>query len=247
HFVRTIPGTGLIVAHGRDEAIKRVLARGCWTPVEPFASEQGWNCSPQSADGCFEVAWQSKALGKVSWELLGEHNQHNALAALAAARHVGVPPAQAIAALAEFKNVKRRMEVRAVIKGITLYDDFAHHPTAITTTLAGLRRRVGEARIIAVLEPRSNTMRMGVHQHTLAPALGLADSVVLYLPKNLGWDLSTVAVALGSKAQVFDSTQALANYLANSTCAGDHIIIMSNGSFDGLHEQLISALQIQQS
>ncbi|MCL5801173.1 MAG: UDP-N-acetylmuramate:L-alanyl-gamma-D-glutamyl-meso-diaminopimelate ligase, partial [Gammaproteobacteria bacterium] len=242
HFVRTIPGTGLIVANGRDEAIKRVLARGCWTPVEPFASDQGWSCGPQNADGGFEIAWQGKALGKVTWKLLGEHNQHNALAAIAAARHVGVPPAQAIATLGEFKNVKRRMEVRAVVRGITLYDDFAHHPTAIATTLEGLRRRVGEARIIAVLEPRSNTMRMGVHQHTLAPALGLADSVVLYQPKNLGWDLGSVAAALGSKAQVFDSAPAIANYLASSARAGDHVVIMSNGGFNGLHEKLMSAL-----
>ena len=242
HFVRTIPGTGLIVANGRDKAIKRVLARGCWTPVEPFATEQGWSCGPQAADGSFEITRQGKALGKVTWELLGEHNQHNALAAIAAARHVGVPPAQAITALGEFKNVKRRMEVRAVVKGITLYDDFAHHPTAIATTLEGLRRRVGEARIIAVLEPRSNTMRMGVHRHTLAPALGLADSVVLYQPKNLGWDLGSVAAALGSKAQVFDSTPAIANYLANSARAGDHVVIMSNGGFNGLHEKLMSAL-----
>ncbi len=242
HFVRTIPGTGLIVANGRDEAIKRVLARGCWTPVEPFAGEQGWNCGPPATDGGFEVAWQGKILGKVTWELLGEHNQHNALAAIAAARHVGVPPAQAIAALGEFKNVKRRMEVRAVVKGITIYDDFAHHPTAITTTLEGRRRRVGAARIIAVLEPRSNTMRMGVHRDTLAPALRLADSVIFYQPKNLGWDLGAVAAALGSKAQVFDSTSAIADYLANSASAGDHVVIMSNGGFDGLHEKLIAAL-----
>ncbi len=242
HFVRTIPSTGLIVANGRDEAIKQVLARGCWTPVEPFASEQGWSCGPQTADGGFEIAWQGKALGKVTWKLLGEHNQHNALAAIAAARHVGVPPAQAIAALGEFKNVKRRMEVRAVVRGITLYDDFAHHPTAIATTLEGLRRRVGEARIIAVLEPRSNTMRMGVHRHTLAPALSLADSVIFYQPKNLSWDLSTVTATLGSRAQVFDSTHAIANYLANSARAGDHVVIMSNGGFDGLHEKLMGAL-----
>lgn len=242
YFVRTIPGTGLIVANSRDEAIKQVLARGCWTPGEPFATEQGWNCGPQATDGGFEVAWQGKALGKVTWELLGEHNQHNALAAIAAARHVGVPPVQAIAALGEFKNVKRRMEVRAVVKGVTIYDDFAHHPTAITTTLEGLRRRVGAARIIAVLEPRSNTMRMGVHRDTLAPALSLADSVVLYQPKNLGWDLSTVAATLSSKAQIFDSTPAIANYLASSSRVGDHIVIMSNGGFDGLHEKLMSAL-----
>ncbi len=242
HFLRTIPATGLIVANDRDETIKRVLARGGWTPVEPFASEQGWSCGPQDAEGSFEIAWQGSPLGKVSWQLLGVHNQHNALAAIAAARHVGVPPAQAIAALEKFQSVKRRMEVRAVVQGITLYDDFAHHPTAITTTLEGLRHRVGAARIVAVLEPRSNTMRMGVHRDTLAPALGLADNVVLYQPKNLGWDLTTVTAALGAKVRVFDSTSAITKHLVNFAHAGDHVVIMSNGGFDGLHEKLLNAL-----
>ncbi|MEW6353594.1 MAG: UDP-N-acetylmuramate:L-alanyl-gamma-D-glutamyl-meso-diaminopimelate ligase [Pseudomonadota bacterium] len=248
HLIRTIPGTGLIVANGREESIKRVLARGCWTPVETFGVEQDWQA--RGADEAIEVFYRGQPQGVLQWDLLGEHNRHNALAAIAAARHVGVPPAQAIAALREFRNVKRRMEVRAVVRGVTVYDDFAHHPTAIATTLNGLRAKLAgtpNARVIAALEPRSNTMRMGVHRHTLAPALNLADAVMLYAPPNLGWNVADVAAELGAKSQVFTATRELAATLAKQARAGDHVVIMSNGSFDGLHEQLISALQTHQA
>ena len=241
HFVRTIPGQGLIVANAREAAIKRVLARGCWTPIEWFDNQDGWQGT--ASDQGINILFQGKTQGTLCWELLGEHNLHNALAAIAAARHTGVPATHAIAALGEFKNVKRRMEIRAVIKGITVYDDFAHHPTAITTTLEGLRKKLhGQGRIVAVLEPRSNTMRMGVHKQTLAPALALADMVLLYQPPNLGWKLAGIAEELGTKARVFDSTLAITQHLATELRAGDHVVIMSNGSFDGLHEQLIATL-----
>ncbi|MEO5703296.1 MAG: UDP-N-acetylmuramate:L-alanyl-gamma-D-glutamyl-meso-diaminopimelate ligase [Gammaproteobacteria bacterium] len=246
HFVRTVPGKGLIVANANEKSIERVLARGCWTPVEKFPDPEGWNFAHCATDEGIEIAIQGNIQGVLKWELLGEHNLHNALAAIAAARHIGVSPTHAINALQEFRNVKRRMEIRAIINGITIYDDFAHHPTAITTTLQGLRTKLGRAlsqRIIAVLEPRSNTMRMGVHRHTLAPALAAADSVILYEPPNLGGELADIATEIGEQAKVFSSTTDIVQYLAKEARAGDHVLIMSNGGFDGLPEQLITALR----
>jgi UDP-N-acetylmuramate: L-alanyl-gamma-D-glutamyl-meso-diaminopimelate ligase len=241
YFVRTIPEQGLIVANAHNAPIKHMLARGCWTSLEWFNSPEGWQAI--ASDGGIEIHFQGTFQGVLHWELLGEHNLHNALAAIAAARHAGVPVAHAIAGLSGFKNVKRRMEVRAVVNGVTIYDDFAHHPTAITTTLDGLRKKLnGQGRVVAVLEPRSNTMRMGVHAKTLAPALALGDMVVLYQPGNLGWELGAIATEIGPKARVFNSTSMITEYLASTLRTGDHVVIMSNGSFDGLHEQLISAL-----
>src|SRR5665811_122311 len=175
HLVRTVPGNGLIVSNGREAALDRVLQRGCWTPVERFGTDDGWQI-----DAGNRVTLNGKPQGTLNWDLLGEHNRQNALAALAAARHAGVPIAQGLAALSEFKNVKRRMEVRGVANGITVYDDFAHHPTAIDTTVAGLRRKVGNARILAVLEPRSNTMKLGVMKDALPGSLKDADLVFCY-------------------------------------------------------------------
>ncbi len=246
YLVRTVSGAGLIVANAEEKSIERVLARGCWTPVEKFPSHDGWGFAQHVPGSDAEITFQGKSAGILKWDLLGEHNQHNALAAIAAARHVGIAPGTALTALQEFRNVKRRMEIRAVIDGITIYDDFAHHPTAIATTLQGLRTKLGTAssqRIIAVLEPRSNTMRMGIHRQTLAPALAGADSVILYEPPSLGWTLSDIAAEIVPKARVYDSTAAIAQYLAKETRAGDHVLIMSNGGFDGLHEQLITTLQ----
>lgn len=245
HLVRTIPASGLIVANGREESIQRVLARGCWTAVEWFASDQGWSAAPDAAgEGC-EIFFQDQTQGRLVWDLPGEHNRHNALAAIAAAHYAGVPSPQAIAALHTFRNVQRRLEVRARVNDVTIYDDFAHHPTAISTTLDGLRAKLAAApntRIIAVLEPGSNTMRMGVHQHTLPPALAAADVVILYDPQSLTWSLSAVAEAIGPKARVFQSTKAIAHFISKEARMGDHVLIMSNGSFNGLHEQLIDAL-----
>jgi UDP-N-acetylmuramate: L-alanyl-gamma-D-glutamyl-meso-diaminopimelate ligase len=252
HLVRTVPGNGLIIAPAHDVAMAEVLKQGCWSTVEHFdeTANQGWNTRNAQADGgAFDVYWRDDLMGRVTWPLLGRHNVLNALAAIAAARHAGVPPKHAIAALAEFRGVKRRMEQRAQIDGITVYDDFAHHPTAITTTLQGLRQNIkgngyaGSQRIIAVLEPRSSTMRMGVHQHTLAPSLALADHVVLYQPADIGWDVAAVATTLGPQAQVFDTVPAIVAHLAQIAQSGDHIIIMSNGGFDGIHQRLIEALR----
>ncbi len=278
HLVRTVPGNGLIIApleptahalieqSAQDAPIAAVLKQGCWSSVEYFGGtaddagnhgqNKNWSARNAQADGsAFDVYWNNDVMGRVAWSLLGQHNVLNALAAIAAARHAGVPPKHAIAALAEFRGVKRRMEQYAQINGITVYDDFAHHPTAIATTLQGLRNRIdssaGAQRIIAVLEPRSSTMRMGVHQHTLAPSLMLADHVVLYQPADIGWNVAAVAADIEARtpvnarprAQTFDTVAAIVAHLAQIAQTGDHIVIMSNGGFGGIHQLLIDALR----
>jgi len=236
HLVRTVPGNGLIVSNGREEPLQRVLKRGCWTPVERFGTDEGW-----SIDGDNCVALRGEVQGTLHWDLFGEHNRMNALAALAAARHAGVPVTQGLAALAEFKNVKRRMEVRGTVNGITVYDDFAHHPTAIRTTVAGLRRKVGSARIIAVLEPRSNTMKLGVMNDALPGSLQDADLVFCY-GANLGWDAAAALSPLGSKAVIKDELDGLIEAIASVARSGDHVLVMSNGGFGGIHEKLLTRL-----
>jgi len=250
HLVRTVPGNGLIVCNGREKSLQRVLQRGCWTPVETFGSphpnplpvgegaitglgERGWQIDSED-----KVYFDGKAQGTLHWDLLGEHNRLNALAALAAARHAGVPVAQGLSALAEFKNVKRRMEVKGQVNGITVYDDFAHHPTAIATTVAGLRRKVGNARILAVLEPRSNTMKLGVMKDALPGSLKDADLTFCYAG-NLGWDARNALAPLGDKAVVKDDLNELIEAIAAVAKSGDHILVMSNGGFGGIHEKLL--------
>jgi UDP-N-acetylmuramate: L-alanyl-gamma-D-glutamyl-meso-diaminopimelate ligase len=239
HFVRILPPNGLIVANGADEALTRMLARGCWTPVEPFGGAGGWSTVP--AEDGFDVLWKGEHQGRVRWALQGAHNRANALAAIAAARHCGVAPAQAIGALAAFSGVKRRMEVRGVVNGVTVYDDFAHHPTAIETTLEGLRSKVDSAGILAVIEPRSNTMKLGVMKERLAGSLGAADRVYCY-SAGLKWDASAVLAPLGAKAVVTDDFEKLIAAIAAGTNAGDHVVIMSNGGFGGIHEKLLARL-----
>ena len=241
HFVRIIPGSGLIVANGRDEALARVLSNGCWSTVECFGDEAGWQAGEPDADGSFEIAWHGEALGRVAWNQLGAHNRLNALAAVAAARHAGVPPAQAIVALGSFSGVKRRMEVRGRARGVTVYDDFAHHPTAIRATLDGLRQRVGGARIVAVLEPRSNTMKLGVMKDALASSLEPADAVYVY-DAQLGWNASEALRPLGERARCVRDIDALVALLAREARPGDHVVIMSNGGFGGLHARLLERL-----
>ncbi|MDZ4201951.1 MAG: UDP-N-acetylmuramate:L-alanyl-gamma-D-glutamyl-meso-diaminopimelate ligase [Gallionella sp.] len=236
HLVRTVPGNGLVVSNGREESLARVIQRGCWTPVEKFGSDDGWNI-----DANEQVSFNGKAQGSLQWDLMGEHNRMNALAALAAARHAGVPVAQGLAALSEFKNVKRRMEVRGEVNGITVYDDFAHHPTAIDTTVAGLRRKVGAARILAVLEPRSNTMKLGVMKDALPGSLKDTDLVFCY-GANLGWDASASLASLGHKAVVMDDLDGLVDAIAAAAASGDHILVMSNGGFGGIHGKLLARL-----
>ncbi|GAA5784281.1 UDP-N-acetylmuramate--L-alanyl-gamma-D-glutamyl-meso-2,6-diaminoheptandioate ligase [Chitiniphilus shinanonensis] len=241
HLVRTVPGNGRIVANGREASLERVLQRGCWTPVERFGIEDGWTLGEIHADG-FDVWFQGAPQGRVVWSLLGEHNAMNALAAIAAARHVGVAPEVAIAALGEFQNVKRRMEVRGTVHGITVYDDFAHHPTAIATTVAGLRRKVGAARILAVLEPRSNTMKLGTMKAALPGSLVDADRVFCY-GANLGWSPAEALAPLGDKAASFDDLDALTAAIVEAAQPGDQVLVMSNGGFGGLHGKLLAALE----
>ena len=241
HLVRTIPANGLIVANGAEASMQRVFARGCWTPVERFACDEGWQCGAPSGDGAFDVSLAGKAQGRVQWDLLGTHNQHNALAAIAAARHAGVPVAAAIAALAEFRNVKRRMEIRGTVNGITVYDDFAHHPTAIKTTLAGLRHKAGATRILAVLEPRSNTMKLGVMKDALPGSLADADLVFCYAA-NLGWNPAEALTSLGPRAVTEVDLSRLVEAIAQAARPGDHVLVMSNGGFGGIHDKLLARL-----
>ena len=240
HLVRTIPGEGLIISPECDANINDVLAMGCWTPVENTsinASAQ-WNVELLKADGSqFSVLFENNQQGIIEWSLTGEHNVYNAISAIAAANHVGILPKDAIAALSQFENVKRRMEVLAKINGVTLYDDFAHHPTAIATTLDGLRKQVGKERIIAIVEPRSNTMRLGVHTETLAKSLANADLAIMYQPQNLDWDLSKLN-SYADNIEIYQSLDGIIAKLKVEACAGGHFVLMSNGSFGGIYQRL---------
>ena len=245
HLVRTVPGEGLIVTNATEANLVDVLEKGCWSITESFADlgQADWLIDNVSADGRhFDVCLQGKKLGQVEGHLLGRHNRMNALAAIAAARHVGVPVEQAIEALKHFKGVKRRMEVRGEVKGVTVYDDFAHHPTAIKETLQGLRKAVGQSRIWAVLEPRSNTMRMGVHKQQLADSLRDADAVILYQPEGLDWDMQTVVDQLAERGQLCQQLEDIVQRLKQEARPGDHILVMSNGAFGGIHQKILDAL-----
>jgi UDP-N-acetylmuramate: L-alanyl-gamma-D-glutamyl-meso-diaminopimelate ligase len=239
HFVRTLPRAARVIANGADAALARVLARGCWSELERFDVADGW--SRNGTAEAFEVLWQGAPLGRLAWALTGEHNASNALAAVAAARHAGVDPPVAIEALGRFGGVKRRMEVRGVAGGVTVYDDFAHHPTAIRSTIAGLRRAVGEARIVAVLEPRSNTMKLGVMKDALPGSLADADRVFCYTG-GLGWDAAAALAPLGAKAQCHADLDALAAAIVAESHSGDHLLVMSNGGFGGIHQKLLDGL-----
>lgn len=242
HLLRMVPSNGLVISSGTDVNLAATLAMGCWTPAETFI-EGDWQAELLKADGSeFCVLYQGQRVGQVSWDLLGTHNVNNALAALAAARHVGVPIEHGLAALPSFKGVKRRMQLRGQVQGISVYDDFAHHPTAITTTLAGLRAKVGNSRIIALLEPRSNTMRLGTHKEQIAHSLAAADQVWLYQPAGLNWDLGSVLEELGAKSQLEHDIEQLAVKVAQAAQTGDHILIMSNGGFGGIHDKVLAEL-----
>jgi UDP-N-acetylmuramate: L-alanyl-gamma-D-glutamyl-meso-diaminopimelate ligase len=242
HLVRTVPGGGLIIAPEDDDALGTVLAMGCWTPVTRIGAGADWNAELLAPDGsAFTVTLEGEDRGNVVWPLTGLHNVRNALAALAAARHAGVPVEVGIDALSRFENVKRRMELRGEIGGIRVYDDFAHHPTAIATTLEGLRNQVGERRILAVLEPRSNTMRLGIHKEQLPASLRQANLVYVHVPPDLDWDADEVFGSLPG-AGIFDDTQAIVDVVTAEARPGDQVLIMSNGGFEGIHDRLLAAL-----
>lgn len=246
HLVRTVPARGRLIVNGEDQHLAEVLAMGCWTPVERFGFDPSleWHAELLAADGsAFRVHHRGQAMGDVHWSLLGRHNVLNGLAALAAAHAVGVAPAEVIPALARFRSVKRRMEVIGHHDGITIYDDFAHHPTAIATTLEGLRAKVGDARIVVAMEPRSNSMRLGAHAQALAPSLTLADEVVFLHRPELAWDAAAVIAAVRGEAHAVPDTDALLAQLQASARSGDHVVFMSNGGFDGAPRRFFAALQ----
>jgi UDP-N-acetylmuramate: L-alanyl-gamma-D-glutamyl-meso-diaminopimelate ligase len=246
-LLRTVPDNGLIVANGKDANIERLLARGVWTPVVTFSAQDPaarWYGAYDSvgAESRFSIFEQGVKRGSGRWSLLGQHNLENALAAIAAAAHVGVAPEAALQALAEFKGVKRRLELRGTFGGITLYEDFAHHPTAIARTLQALRSRAPRERIVAVMEPRSNTMRMGVHRDTLHGSFAAADRVFVLAASDLGFDPREALAPLGDRLVVAGDVQSLLKRLLADLTAGDHVVLMSNGSFHGLPRLLEQAL-----
>lgn len=243
HLVRTVPGTGLITYPAGEPAVDVVLAMGAWTPLQSIGDGGDWSAEWLAEDAsAFRVLAPGGDSAELRWDLTGAHNVQNALSAMAAAAHVGVAPAQSAASLGRFQGVKRRMELRGEVRGVRVYDDFAHHPTAIATTLAGLRRRVGDARIIAVLEPRSNTMRLGVHAAALADALAAADRVEVYAPAELDWDAAAVLAPLGARLRVAAAVEDIVAALGAEASPGDHVLVMSNGGFGGIHQRLLDAL-----
>ena len=250
-LLRTVPGSGRIVQNGADAELKAAIAAGCWTPCQTFglgaANEWSATLAPGRACAEFTVLRGRRAVAEVRWQLLGEHNVMNALAAIAAADHVGVTPERAALALAQFRGVKRRMEIRGTVGGVTVYDDFAHHPTAIETTLSGLRAHLPAARIIAVLEPRSNTMKLGVHRDELAPALAAADRAWFLDMPGLDWDLPAALAPLGARARFAGSVEGLVAGIAAEVQPGDQVLVMSNGGFGGLHEKLLAALRAREA
>jgi UDP-N-acetylmuramate: L-alanyl-gamma-D-glutamyl-meso-diaminopimelate ligase len=251
HLVRTVPGSGLIVSKAGDAALEEVLAQGCWTPVERFSGPEqvpphGGHAA-RLVPGGFEVIDPAGDMAAaVQWSMPGAHNAENALAAMLAARHAGVPLEVSARALARFRGVKRRQEWIGTAAGVELYDDFAHHPTAIARTLKAMRGGMEGRRLVAVLEPRSNTMRMGVHAAALAPALAVADAVYVYAPAELGWDAGGALAALGQRARVCAALEELEAILGKDLRAGDRVVVMSNGSFGGLHGRLLQALQTRE-
>ncbi|WP_010487203.1 UDP-N-acetylmuramate:L-alanyl-gamma-D-glutamyl-meso-diaminopimelate ligase [Pseudomonas sp. S9] len=244
HLVRTIPSEGLVIHPTAEAALKRVVEMGCWTPVQTTGADGQWQARLLSEDGArFEVLFEGRVEGIVDWALTGQHNVANALAVLAAARHVGVVPALGIEALCLFKNAKRRMEKVAEVKGATIYDDFAHHQTAIATTLDGLRKQIGSAKLIAVIEPRSNSMKLGAHRDGLPGSVHQADQVYWYAPANLGWDLAAVVASSSVPTTVCDSLDAIIAGVKAQAEPGTQVVVMSNGGFGGLHSKLAKALE----
>jgi UDP-N-acetylmuramate: L-alanyl-gamma-D-glutamyl-meso-diaminopimelate ligase len=248
HLVRAVPGRGRLIVNGTDEALARVLGRGCWSELERFGVAQGWQAEAieEGARHEFDVVFAGERLGRLRLPLAGGHNRANALAAIAAARHAGVPPASSIEALQCFGGVRRRLEVRGEAAGVTVYDDFAHHPTAIEATLAGLRRKVGASRILAVLEPRSNTMKLGAMNARLPSSLQAADLVFCFGARAgkdaLGWDPAQALAPLAARAQSFDDLEVLIRAVVAAARPGDHVLVMSNGGFGRIHERLLATL-----
>ncbi|TWI64193.1 UDP-N-acetylmuramate: L-alanyl-gamma-D-glutamyl-meso-diaminopimelate ligase [Pseudoduganella lurida] len=246
HLVRTVPGIGRVIVNGDEESLQRVIRRGCWSEKESFGAGDTANWTmKEHPDGSFDVLFNGKFEALINWKLTGRHNRYNALAAIAAARNVGVPIAQAAKALESFENVKRRMEVRGVVNGVTVYDDFAHHPTAIATTVGGLRQKLGDGtRILAVLEPRSNTMKLGAMKDALPASLQDADLVFGFgSEKSLGWSLAGTLAPMGAVASAYEDLDLMVKAIIGAARPGDHVVVMSNGGFGGVHAKLLEALK----
>ena len=242
HLMRTVPPSGRVILPNKDEALMSVKHMGCWSEDEYIGVN--WSAKKQREDGTeFDVYFDNKKQGSVKWNLMGDHNVDNALGAIAAARHVGVTPEISIEALAKFKSIKRRMEVKGIANNITVYDDFAHHPTAIKTTLAGLRAKVGSQKIIAVLEPRSNTMKLGIHKEAIVNALVEADDVYCFESADIQWSMEALFIEQGEKVDISSDIDELCEKLVKNSAAGDHILIMSNGGFGGIHQKLLDKLR----
>jgi len=243
HLIRMVPSNGMVVAPAGVKAIDEVFEMGCWSEQQFLGENHDWSYKLLNNDGSdFEVYFQNELQGRVNWSQIGKHNVANALMAIAAARHVGVRPSQAILALATFENAKRRLETKGEINGITVYDDFAHHPTAIYTTIEGLRAKVGQQRILAILEPRSNTMKQGVHQHTLFNSMSEADAIFMYQPDDINWDIRATANGFEQTTTVEKDLEQLIEHVVEQAEPGDHLLVMSNGSFGGIHQKLLDKL-----
>ena len=245
HLLRIVPQSGKVISDIADANLEDVLARGCWSEQEKadHDGKSGWWTEALKPDASeFVVGFKDKSFGKINWALIGNHNMQNALMAIAAARHAGILPATAFEALGKFINTRRRLEIRGCVNGVTVYDDFAHHPTAIETTLQGLRNKVGEARIFAILEPRSNTMKMGIHKDRLAESLKLADQIFIYQPPDVNWDVKQYLSVIADKSKIFISVEDIIRQTIANVQPGDHVVIMSNGGFENIHERLLEAL-----
>lgn len=248
HLIRMVPSSGLLIAPGSDTQLADVLDMGCWTPIETISSEPNdiesdWLAiSENTASSQFKVRLHGIDKGSVQWQLIGEHNVSNGLAAIAAAHHVGIQPEEAIGSLSRFENVKRRMEIQSETNGVIIYDDFAHHPTAIQKTLEGLRGKVGDSRIVAIVEPRSNTMRLGFHQDTLGQSLAAADTAIIYKPQNVSWSIEKLAEQY-SNLVILDSIDEIIDRIAQMAMPGDSLVFMSNGGFSGIHKKVEEQLK----
>ena len=243
HLVRTIPRNGRIIVNGAQASLDRVIERGLWSEIERFGGADGWQVGEPEVDGACTFSCHGQVLGRAALPLSGAHNRLNALAAVAAARHAGVAPRQAIESLATFGGIKRRLELRGTVRGVAVFDDFAHHPTAIAATLEGMRQQAGSRRILALLEPRSNTMKLGVMKSQLPASLAQADRVWCY-GGNLGWDAKEALAPIAEKSRVLDRIEDIVAEVAAEARTGDQVVVMSNGGFGGIHDKLLAALSI---
>ena len=251
HLIRMVPANGLVISEQGDKAVSEVLEQGCWCEQQYLQGKHGedtsqWSSKLVKLDGSeFEVYFEGQLQGAVKWSQIGQHNVHNALMAIAAARHVGILPKDAIKTLASFENAKRRLELKGQVNEVVVYDDFAHHPTAIHTTIAGLRANVGQQRIFAILEPRSNTMKQGVHQHTLFNSMSEADAIFLYQPDDIGWDMHAAVNGSQLPVRIEHELDVLIKHVVEQARPGDQLLVMSNGGFGGIHQKLLDALAIK--